>query len=149
MFILTLWSCADALVVGDGKRGAPDSGGEDTAREAPVAPVAGEYAGTLTAQVTVNGRVGSCEGEATLTVAADASFSGTAGCTSDLIDPLEGPLSGNAVGGDVSGTWAVVYADTEFTQLLAGSTTASSIELSSQFEGEEVRVISTMLLNKL
>lgn len=149
MFILILWSCADALVVGDGKRGSPDTGKEDTAAEELVAPAAGEYVGTLVAQVTVNGRVGSCEGEATLTVAADASFSGTAGCTSELIEPLEGPLSGSAVEGDVSGTWAVVYADTEFTQLLAGSTTASSVELSAQFEGEEVRVISTMLLNKL
>lgn len=146
MFMLILWSCADALVVGEGKRGTPDTGDEDTAADAPVAPAAGEYAGAVSAQVTVNGRVGSCDGEASLTVAADASFVGSAACTSALIDPLEGPLSGSAVGGDVSGTWSVAYADTEFTQLLAGSTTVDSIELSAFFEGEDVRVESTMVL---
>ncbi len=147
MFILILWSCADALVVGDGKQGTHDTGDEDTAAHAPVAPAAGEYVGTVSAQVTVNGRVGSCDGEASLTVASDASFAGSAACASELIDPSAGPLSGSAASGDVSGTWQVVYADTEFTQLLAGSTTASSIELHAFFEGEDVRVESTLVLH--
>ncbi len=87
-----------------------------------------------------------CPGEATLSIAADGSFTGEASCYTDSYGLLDGTLAGQVVDGVVSGAWTVYFYPDTVDQELVGTAADGAFEATTEYTNSYGSFYSTLTL---
>lgn len=147
--LLATTACADAPVVDDKPRGDDPADTGDTADSAEPVSNAGEYVGTVEGLYSWGGgQTSDCPGDASLTLAEDKSFTGTATCTSTMWGTLDGPLEGSVETGVVTGSWTVYFQPDTVPQELTGTVADGTFRVTTDYTNDYGSFSSTIVLTR-